>query len=61
MHSKISHQLNVAYEKAKKRYDLRARPMSFCVGDSVYRRNFRQSDKAAGYTSKLAPRFISKH
>lgn len=50
--------LRKAYEKAKKRYDLRARPISFVVGEPVYRRNFSLSNKAAGYASKLAPRYV---
>lgn len=54
----MSKQLRQAYEKAKKRYDLRTREITFSVGDVVYRRNYRLSDKAAGYTSKLAPRYI---
>lgn len=58
LHENVSKQLRQAYEKAKKRYDLRTREITFSVGDVVYRRNYRLSDKAAGYTSKLAPRYI---
>lgn len=58
IHAKVSLQLQIAYEKSKKQYNLRARPITLSVGDIVYHRNFKQSNKAAGYSAKLAPKYI---
>lgn len=54
----VSKRLESSYEKSKKRYDLRSRNISFAVGDIVYRRNNKLSDKSAGYSAKLAPQYV---
>lgn len=58
MQKQVSEHLKKAYEKAKNRYDMRTRVVTYAVGEPVYRRNFQLSNKAAGYSAKLAPRYI---
>lgn len=50
--------LHQAYMRNAKYYNLRRRPVTFSIGQVVYRRNRVQSNKAKGITSKLAPKFI---
>lgn len=70
-HTKISHgdkidriredvarKLKETYERSKKRYDLRARPISYKVGDVVWLKNFKQSNAEQRYASKLDHKFI---
>ncbi|KAH8288873.1 hypothetical protein KR054_011126, partial [Drosophila jambulina] len=47
-----------SYEKNERRYNLRSKEVSFSEGQEVYRRNFKQSNFAAGYNAKLGPSFI---
>lgn len=54
----VSDQLKNAYEKSKKRYNLRARPSAYSVGNLVYRKKCQLSNKAKGFSAKLAPRYI---
>lgn len=53
-----AHQLKKAYETSKQRYNLRSRDVSIDVGEAVYRRNFKLSNKANDFTYKLAPKYI---
>ncbi|XP_043661529.1 uncharacterized protein LOC122625500 [Drosophila teissieri] len=48
------------FENNEKRYNLRSREVSFSEGQEVYRRNFKQSNFAAGYNAKLGPSFVKK-
>lgn len=50
--------LKMAYERTKKRYDLRTRHIPYEIGDVVYRENMKLSDAGAYYSAKLAPRKI---
>lgn len=54
----IVKRLATAYENAKSRYDLRRRPATFNVGDTVWRKNYVLSDAAKYFTAKLAPKFV---
>lgn len=47
-----------AYENNKNQYNLRARPISYTVGQEIFRRNFAQSSAEKKFNSKLAPMFI---
>ena len=47
-----------SFEMSAKRYNLRSSNYKFQVGDTVFRRNFVQSDAAKHFTSKFAPKFI---
>ncbi|XP_061394254.1 uncharacterized protein LOC133329814 [Musca vetustissima] len=47
-----------AHDVNKRHYDLRARPTSYNEGQTVYRRNFAQSNAANQFNAKLAPVFI---
>jgi exodeoxyribonuclease III len=53
--------LHQAYQRNAKYYNLRRRPVTFSIGQVVYRRNHVQSDKAKGITKKLAPKFIGPY
>lgn len=54
----VEHKLNLAYQRNKRQYDLRRRPMGFSPGDLVWRKNYVLSDAAAGIAHKLAPKFL---
>lgn len=54
----IQQKLEKAYETNVKQYNLRARPISFEVGDEVFHRNFVQSDAEKKISAKLCPVFI---
>jgi hypothetical protein len=58
LYEDIVKRLDIAYQKSKTRYDLRRRPANFCVGDTVWRRNFALSDAAKYFNAKLAPKFL---
>jgi transposase InsO family protein len=59
VHTKVKENLERAYKRAAKYYNLRSRPKSFQVGDRVWRRNFVQSDAAKKFSAKLAPKKVS--
>ncbi|KAH8367494.1 hypothetical protein KR084_005749 [Drosophila pseudotakahashii] len=44
-----------AHEKAERTYNTRSREVEFAVGQVVYRKNYRQSNRAEGYNAKLGP------
>lgn len=46
------------FERNQRAYNLRAREVSYEVGQEVYRRNFKQSNFSQGYNAKLAPTFL---
>lgn len=54
----VEKRLALAHHKAKQRYDLRRRPVSYSVGEKVYRRNYVLSDASKDFTAKLAPKFL---
>lgn len=54
----ILENLEKTYRDSKKRYDLRARPIQYHVGDTVWKENFVQSDASKFITAKFAPKFI---
>lgn len=58
LRSTVSENLLKAHESSKQRYDLRSRPRSFAVGETVWKRTFPLSDASKGYSSKLAPKYI---
>lgn len=47
-----------AYEKNKKQYDKTKCDKSYQAGDTVYKRNFVQSNAATYFSAKLAPKFL---
>lgn len=55
---KVADILRKAQVRHAKAYNLRSREVTFNVGQTVYRRNFCQSDAARGYSAKLAPKLI---
>lgn len=50
--------ISEAYDKSRDSYNLRTRPITYAVGQHVYRRNFAQSNAAYKFNSKLAPVYI---
>lgn len=50
--SRITHALEEAYERRAQRYNIRARPHEYKVGD-VYKQRFKLSDASRDYTAKL--------
>ncbi|KAJ8930122.1 hypothetical protein NQ314_017112 [Rhamnusium bicolor] len=57
----IRKRLDNAFERSKKRYDLRRRPLELTVGDLVWKRNYVVSDAANQFTRKLAPKFTGPY
>ena len=49
----VEQNLLKAYEKSKQKYDLRARPVEFSIGDIVWKTNHRQSDAMKYISAKL--------
>jgi len=46
------------HERAGKAYNTRSKLVEFSVGQVVYRKNYKQSNKADGYNAKLGPNRI---
>jgi len=55
---KVTQGLNRSHERAKKAYNTRSKLVEFSVGQVVYRKNYKQSNKADGYNAKLGPNRI---
>ncbi|XP_058982627.1 uncharacterized protein LOC131804166 [Musca domestica] len=47
-----------AYEKNQHAYNLRTRPRAIDIGETVFRRNFSQSNLEKSFNAKLSPVFI---
>lgn len=54
----VKENLRKAYEVNARSYNLRSRPVSFKVGQTVLRRNFAQSNLAKGYNAKLGKTYL---
>lgn len=54
----ITKNLKRSYEISKHKYNLRARPISYSVGDVVWKAVVSQSDALAGTISKFMPKYI---
>lgn len=54
----VQKNLKESYEKNKKRYDLRSRVRQFNVGDIVWRKNFKLSNKANQFNAKLGDKYV---
>lgn len=50
--------LATAYEKTRRRYDLRRRPVAYQIGAKVWKRNFVLSDAGSYFSKKLAPKYV---
>lgn len=53
----VQQALRQAYEKSAKRYNLRARPIKYAVGDTVWKKNTVLSNKDQGVMHKMLNRF----
>lgn len=58
LRKELAKNIKQAYEASRHTYNLRARPISFEVGQQVFRRNFTQSSQEKKYNAKLAPMFL---
>lgn len=58
LHADITNRLKIAYEKYKKYYDRDKSHITFNVGDTIYRRNYIQSDALNYKSAKLYPKFV---
>lgn len=58
IHKQVNIALKNAYDKAKSRYDLRTRHVTYSVGDAVWKRNTKLSDRKNKLTHKLMPRYV---
>lgn len=54
----VADNLSKTHEISKRHYDLRARPTSYAVGDTVWKKTFPLSDAAKGFAAKLAPKYV---
>jgi len=50
---KVTQGLNRTHERAEKAYSTRSKLVEFSVGQVVYRKKYKQSNKADGYNEKL--------
>lgn len=57
IHTEVQAALNSAYDKYKKHYNLRARPIEYQIGDFVWKKNTVLSNKAQGITHKFMNRY----
>lgn len=55
---KLRKHISEAYDRNQHQYNLRTRPITFNIGQKVFRRNFSQSSAEKCYNSKLAPLFF---
>ena len=58
IYTKVGRNLNKAYERNRKYYNLRRRPHEYSVNEVVWKRDFPLSDAGRYFSSKLAPKFI---
>lgn len=58
LREKVRKNLDTAYEKSKKRYDLRSREVQFKVGEFVWKKNTEQSSQVKGITAKFLPLYV---
>lgn len=54
----IKNNISKAQETNRDQYNLRTRPINYTVGQSVFRRNFAQSNAEKKFNAKLAPIFL---
>jgi hypothetical protein len=55
---KVIEEMRKASEATRKRYNLRARDLTYKQGDIVWRKNFTLSDASKNYTAKLGSRYL---
>ncbi|XP_046811956.1 uncharacterized protein LOC124421169 [Lucilia cuprina] len=63
---KAQENIRKSYERNAKTYNLRSRPVTFDIGQIVYRKNFAQSKAIEHFNSKLANQYekakvVAKH
>lgn len=54
----VQEHIKKAHEKYSKNYNLRKRPIQYSPGQTIWRRNFKQSDASKKFSSKLSPTWI---
>ena len=58
IYAKVENAVKKAKQHQAKQYNLRSRPVTFEVGDLVFRKNFPLSDKFNQITAKLCPKYV---
>lgn len=58
LYSDVRKRLDRAYQQSRVQYNLRRRPVTYDIGQRVWRRNFALSNAADQFASKLAPKYI---
>lgn len=58
MRAQVKNQLIAAEKRNRERYDLRARPQKFSIGETVWALNKKLSDASEGYSSKLDVKYL---
>lgn len=54
----VRSRLRQAYETTRKRYNLRRRPITYTIGEVVWKKNFVLSDATKNFSKKLAPKYV---
>lgn len=57
----VTEKLQSVHEKTKHQYNLRHRPVTFNVGDFVWKKEYNLSDAARGYTAKLGKKYTGPY
>lgn len=56
--TKVQEHLQKAQQNCHKHYNLRTRPAKYTAGQTVYVKNFTQSNAISNYSAKLAPKYL---
>lgn len=58
VYESVAKRLKCAYDKVSRRYNLRRRPITYCVGDTVWHKNHALFDKSRYFAAKLSPKYV---
>lgn len=58
LRQEIQRKAKQAYERNRNQYNLRAKPISYQIGQEIYRRNFAKSNFSQNFNAKLSPAFL---
>lgn len=61
IYTDVAERLKIAHNQNAQRYNLRRRPVTYKVGDTVLKKNFPQSDATNHFSAKLAPRYVGPY
>lgn len=58
IYEEVRNNLDEAYKRYSQKYNLRARPKSFKIGDTVWKKNQVLSNAVNEFTAKLADKYV---